>query len=222
MMPDGFLIHLGRKDLTVKVRGHRVELEEVERRLLEHRGVKDAALAVRDRKSGEKCLVAYLVSRSQPGPTVDELRGFLRHKLPDYMIPSAFMFLDSLPLTANGKVDRQVLPGPGASRPELDTAFVSPRAPLEKELAQICAEVLSLDQVGIHDDFFELGAHSLLAMQIISQINDAFRVEVPLRVFWETPTVEGLAELIETLRWARENAQQLPGDLRSDEETGEL
>jgi acyl-coenzyme A synthetase/AMP-(fatty) acid ligase/acyl carrier protein len=199
MMPDGFLVHLGRKDSTVKIRGYRVELEEVERRLLEHRGVKDAALAVRDRKSGEECLVAYLVSCSQPGPMVDELRGFLRHKLPDYMIPSAFVFLDSLPLTANGKVDRRALPAPDWARPELDETYVAPRTPMEEVLARIWADVLGVGRVGVNDNFFELGGHSLLAAQVISRVLTTLQVELPMRSFFEEPTVAGAAKIIETV-----------------------
>jgi acyl-coenzyme A synthetase/AMP-(fatty) acid ligase/acyl carrier protein len=196
MMPDGFLIHLGRKDLMVKIRGYRVELEEVERELLKHPGVEDTALAVRDRKNGEKCLVAYVVSRSQPGPTVDELRGFLRHKLTDYMIPSAFVMLDALPMTPNWKVDRRALPDPDKSRPELDTPFVAPRTPIEEELARLWCQVLSVDQVGIHDNFFDLGGHSLAATRIVSEVIRGFQLEIPLQSLFRSPTVAEMAAVI--------------------------
>jgi len=139
------------------------------------------------------------------------------------MIPSAFVMLDSLPLAPNGtKVDYRALPTPGQGRPELATPFVAPRTAIEEKLAKIWAEVLGVDHVGIHDNFFELGGHSLLAMQIISQIHAAFQVEPSLRRFFEAVTVEGLAELIETVRGTRENAQPVSSDLTSENETGEL
>ncbi|MCZ6480094.1 MAG: phosphopantetheine-binding protein [candidate division NC10 bacterium] len=143
-----------------------------------------------------KRLVAYVVSKQEPPPTVSELRSFLKEKLPEYMIPSAFMFLDALPLTPNGKVDRQALPAPDQSRPDLEKVFVAPRTPVEEEVARCWAEVLAIDQVGIHDNFFDLGGHSLLATRVISRLIKVFQMELPLRSIFESPTVAGMAIVI--------------------------
>lgn len=193
MLPDGCLIHKGRKDFRVKIRGYGVELAEVEKSLRSHRDIQEAVVVALKTESGEARLAAYFTSRAQPAPSVSELRGYLKEKLPDYMIPSAFVGLDAIPLTSNGKVDRASLPDPGQNRPALDTDYVAPQTSVEKDLAKIWAEVLSLDQVGIHDNFFDLGGHSLLATQVISRMRDAFQVELPLRGLFETPTVAGLA-----------------------------
>ena len=119
--------------------------------------------------------------------------------LPEYMVPAAFMFLDSLPLTPNGKLDRKALPAPDQTRPELEETFVAPRTPVEETLASIWAGVLKLDQVGIHDNFFELGGHSLLAIQLISRIRDTFKLDLPLRSLFEAPTIDGLAQRVHEL-----------------------
>jgi hypothetical protein len=121
------------------------------------------------------------------------LRSFLKEKLPDYMLPSAFVFLDTLPLTPNGKVDREALPAPDQTRPYLEKAFVAAGTPVEKVLAKIWGDVLKLERVGVHDNFFELGGHSLLATQVMSRIHGALQVESPLRTLFEKPTVAGLA-----------------------------
>jgi surfactin family lipopeptide synthetase A len=125
------------------------------------------------------------------------LRAHLKKKLPDYMVPSAFVFLDSLPLTPNGKLDRKRLPAPDNSRPEIEDAFAAPRTPIEEILANIWAEVLKLDQVGIHDNFFELGGHSLLATQVVSRIRSNFAVDLPLRNIFEAPTIAALAPRVQ-------------------------
>jgi len=127
---------------------------------------------------------------------VEELRSFMLEQLPEYMLPSAFVSMDSLPLTANGKVDRRALPNPDQSKLGSDKVFVPARSPAEEKLAAIWKEVLKVERVGIHDDFFELGGHSLLATQVISRIRSAFEVELPLRNIFETPTVAGLSEAI--------------------------
>jgi acyl carrier protein len=121
-------------------------------------------------------------------------------KLPEYMIPSAFVVLDKLPLTENGKVDRKALPAPDQSRRDVEQGYLAPRTPAEEMVAAIWADVLRLERVGVRDDFFELGGHSLNATQVVSRVRDAFRVELPLRALFETPTVEGLAKTIEGLR----------------------
>ena len=195
MLPDGFLIHLGRKDFMVKIRGYRVDISEIERALLGHDQVKEAGVVAWDHEPGETCLVAYVVPRGSPPPTIHRLNEFLRTKLPDYMIPSSFMFLESFPLT-NGKLDRSALPKPGKSRPELGAPVVPPRTPVEEQLAEIWAEVLSLDQVGIHDNFFDLGGHSLAATRVVSQVIKRFQLEIPLQSLFQSPTVAEIAAVI--------------------------
>jgi len=143
-----------------------------------------------------KRLVAYLVSNRQPTPSVSDLRSLLKEKLPDYMVPSAFVFLETLPLTPSGKVDREALPAPDRSRPDLEKAFVAARTPVERVLTEIWSEVLGLKQVGVNDNFFELGGHSLKATQVISRVIGAFQMEVPLRSIFESPTVADMAIVI--------------------------
>jgi amino acid adenylation domain-containing protein len=142
-------------------------------------------------------LVAYLVPHERPGPAVHSLRRALEERLPDYMIPAAFVLLDALPLTPNGKVDRRSLPAPDSTRPELENPFVAPRSPIEEALANIWSQVLGLERVGAHDNFFDLGGHSLLATQVISRVRDLYRIEISLRSFFETPTVAQIADAIQ-------------------------
>ena len=196
MRPDGCLEHLGRKDSQVKVSGYRIEIAEVETALLALDAIKEAVVVAREDRSGDQQLVAYLVPKKQPGPTVTTFQRVLRGRLPDYMIPSAFVLLDALPLTPTGKVDRRALPARLPTRPELDTPFVSPRTPLEEALAGIWAEILGLDQVGIHDNFLDLGGNSLRAIQVIPKVLNTFKVEVPLRTLLEASTVADMAVVI--------------------------
>jgi amino acid adenylation domain-containing protein len=196
MLPDGFLFYLGRKDMMVKIRGYRVEIGEIESTLLAHSTVKDAGVAAWDREAGEKYLVAYVVPRENLAPKVEELRGFLSEKLPDYMIPSVFMFMDSLPLT-NGKLDRRALPKPDNSRPTLNVSYVAPTSLMEKKLAQIWTELLSLDRVGRHDNFFDLGGHSLLGAKLVLLIHKEFDYDLPVSELFAAPTIAELAQRIE-------------------------
>jgi acyl carrier protein len=144
----------------------------------------------------QKRLVAYLISEQKQAPTHKEIRNFLTSKLPEYMVPSAFVILKSFPLTSNGKVDRRALPAPDEMRPELTANFVAPRTNIEEVLAAIWAEVLKLEKVGIYDNFFELGGHSLLATQVISRVRQAFQVELPLHRLFESATVADFAVAI--------------------------
>jgi acyl carrier protein len=194
--PDGCLEYLGRRDFQVKIRGFRVEVTEVETVLLEHTNVRESTVVAQEGRFSDKRLVAYLVPSKKPGPSTSELRSLLKEKLPDYMIPSVFVMLDTLPLTPAGKVDRKALPFPSSARPELDTSFVAPTTPVEEELAKIWAEVLSLDQVGIQDNFFDLGGHSLLATQVISRVINTFKVELPIKSLFESPTVADMTVVI--------------------------
>jgi amino acid adenylation domain-containing protein len=198
MLADGCLIHKGRKDLRVKIRGYGVEIEEVENFLRRHSSVREAVVVARQNQSGESRLIAYFTSANQTNPSVSELRSFLKEQLPDYMIPSAFVSLTAIPLTPNGKVDRLSLPVPENSRPELAVQFDEPRNKIEERLAQTWEAVLDIRQIGINDDFFDLGGHSLLIAQLIAQIERDFHVALPGRVLFEFPTIAGVASAIET------------------------
>ncbi|MEA2174839.1 MAG: hypothetical protein QOD00_2431 [Blastocatellia bacterium] len=191
---DGNLEFLGRLDHQVKIRGFRIELGEVEAVLGQHPSVREMVVIAREETSGSKRLVAYLVPERDTAPTVRELRGFLLEKLPDYMIPSAFVTLSALPLTPNGKVDRKALPSPERTRPELEKAYVAPRTNLERALTSLLMQLLERDRIGVDDNFFELGGNSLLATQAISRLRRIFQMELPLRYIFEVPTIAGLAE----------------------------
>jgi len=195
-MPDGCLFHLGRKDFQVKIRGFRVEVAAVEGALLSLPNVNEATVVVREDRPGDRRLVAYLVPTSRPAPTVSSLRKALADVLPDYMVPATYVLLDNLPKTSGGKVDRRALPIPGPTRPNLDQPLVAPRTPVEAALSAIWREVLDLDDVGVHDTFFDLGGNSLAAGRIISRMAETFHVDIPLRALFETPTVAALAEAI--------------------------
>jgi len=192
-LSDGNIEFLGRIDDQVKIRGYRIELGEIESVLAQHPCVGHSVVAVREEGPGDKRLVAYVVGQCDSQTDAHELRTFLRQKLPEYMVPSAFIFLDGLPLTPNGKVDRKGLPAPDRNRDELEQAYVAPRSPTEEILAGIWTEVLKIEQVGVHDNFFDLGGHSLLATQVISRVREAFQMDLPLRSIFEKPTVEELA-----------------------------
>jgi amino acid adenylation domain-containing protein/non-ribosomal peptide synthase protein (TIGR01720 family) len=197
-LPDGSILYLGRLDHQVKIRGNRIELGEIEATLDQHPGVRESVVVAHEYASGDKRLMSYVVARHEPTPTFSELRSFLKEKLPDYMIPSAFGYLDSLPLTANGKVDRQALPAPDGVRPELDTAYQAPRAGVEQTLAQIWKQVLGIDQVGRQDNFFELGGDSILSIQIVARANQAGLRVTPRHLF-QYQTIAELAEEVEAL-----------------------
>ncbi len=199
-LPNGDIEYLGRIDHQVKIRGFRIELGEIEAALCRYPIVREAVVLAREDTPGEKRLVAYLTLEVGQTLNVSDLRSFLQRKLPDYMIPTAFVTLGALPLTSNGKIDHKALPAPEQSRPELARAFVAAHNPLEEMLAGIWMEVLNLEQVGIYDNFFELGGHSLLATALVSRIREAFQVELPLVTLFESPTIAALAERIEVAR----------------------
>ena len=200
---DGCLFHLGRKDFQVTVRGYRVELAEIELALSSIANVKEAAVLAVDDQSGNRRLVAYVVPREVPGPSVTSLRRALEEKLPSHMVPSAFVILEALPLLPGGKVNRLALPAPDKARPELGTPFIAPRTPEEEKLAQIWAQVLGLDRVGMDDNFLELGGDSLLATQVISRVIKAFSVDLPQRSLFSAPTVAQMTVVV-----AQRQAQQ--------------
>ena len=193
ILPNGEIAFLGRLDDQVKIRGNRVELNEINAVLGEHPSVKASIVIVREDFPGDKRLVTYIVPATDRQPNEETLRRVIRHRLPDYMEPSAFVWLDSLPLTSNGKVDREALPLPSIQEGEL----VDPRTPVEEVLADIIMEVLKLDRVSVHDDFFHLGAHSLLGAQIVARVRERFGAELKLLDVFDAPTVAELATRIE-------------------------
>jgi amino acid adenylation domain-containing protein len=193
---DGQLLFLDRLDQQVKIRGFRVELGEVEAAIAQHPQVQAAVVLVKDCAPVDR-LVAYVVADGTPA-----LDQFLKAKLPEYMIPTAFVKLDALPLTANGKVDRQALSALDISDYHATLAVVAPRNAIETTLAQLWTELLGLKQVSIYDNFFALGGHSLLATQLTSRIRDILQIDVPLQIIFESPSIAAIAEYIETVRWA--------------------
>ena len=192
--PEGELQFLGRMDQQVKIRGFRIELGEIEAALYAFSGVKEAAVVDRKDPVGEKRLVAYVVLEQEM--EVDQLREHLAARLPEYMVPAAFVIMESLPLTPNGKVDRKALPDPQFDQ---SGEYIAPRTPTEEIVASVYAQILSVEQVGIHDNFFHLGGHSLLATQAISRLQQAFGVSIPLRLLFESPVVEDLSRRIADL-----------------------
>ncbi|HEX6290912.1 MAG TPA: condensation domain-containing protein, partial [Herpetosiphonaceae bacterium] len=198
---DGTLEFVGRSDDQVKIRGYRIELGEVEAALTQHEAVREAVVVARaEVDDAERRLVAYVVPNMDSSMDLGDLRGFLLRSLPAYMVPSAFIILNELPLTRHGKVDRNALPAPEQMQSEQDTTYVAPRTPVEDVLVNIWADVLRHQRVGIRDSFFELGGHSLLATQLISRVRETFQVELPLRTLFESPTVEGLARQVISAR----------------------
>ena len=190
---DGNVEFLGRGDDQVKIRGFRIELGEIEAVLTQHASVKQAVVLAKADERGEKRLLAYVVANREPATSSDDLRAYLKQQLPDYMVPTAVVLLAKLPLTANGKIDRQALPAPEAVASK---EYVAPRTPTEEVVAGIWAEVLRLERVSTQDNFFDLGGHSLLATQVVSRVREHFRVELPIRILFEKPTICGLAEAI--------------------------
>jgi len=198
--PDGCLFHMGRKDVEVKVRGYPVEVVEIEHALRLHDGIEDAAVLSHRDRSGEHGLFVYWVPKKWPGPTVSELRQFIQARLPAYMVPTVFVPLESIPKTSTGKIDRNALPAPRNSRPPLDRDYTPARTRVEKKLKEIWSEVLSRDEIGVHDNFFDLGGHSLNATQVVSRLCKLFKETVPLRIMFEYPTIAELAAAIDPLK----------------------
>ncbi|HGY55853.1 MAG TPA: amino acid adenylation domain-containing protein [Caldithrix abyssi] len=195
---NGDIEYIGRMDNQIKIRGFRVELDEIETLLEQHPGIRQALVTTAKDPRGDNIITAYLVSNDEPIPTSRDLRDYLRQQLPEYMVPSAFVMLDKFPLTPNGKIDRRALPDPLENRMELEREYIAPRTPTEEMVAQIFSELLNVPQVGATDHFFELGGHSLLATQLLSRIRDSFKIELPLKILFENPTVEKLAAGIDS------------------------
>jgi acyl carrier protein len=210
----------------VKIRGFRVEFGEIESMLLKHPEVRAAGVRAWDLESGEKYTAAYVVPRANTRPPVDELREFLKQTLPDYMIPSAFVFMDDLPLT-NGKLDRTALPKPGNERPEMKPPYVFARGEIEQTLVHIWEQVLDVRPIGIHDNFFDLGGHSLAATRVVSLVISQFQLEIPLQSLFQSPTVAEMAVVITEHQGKQVGKAELDRMLRelellSDEEAERL
>ena len=200
-LPDGNIEFLGRVDHQVKIRGYRIELGEIETVLLQHPEIRECVVAAREDEPGDKRLVAYLIARTKTGPSVSELRAFLKDRLPDYMVPAVFVTLDALPLMPNGKVNRLALPVPETVRPKLDRAFVEPSTPMEKLLAQIWIEVLKVEKVGVNDNFFELGGDSIRSVQVRAKAQAA-GIQLAIQQLFKHQTIRDLAAAL-----ADENAK---------------
>ena len=226
-LPDGNLEFLGRIDTQVKIRGFRIELGEIEALLTRHPSVQEAVVIVRENTLGSKALVAYIIasiaSSEQHNDTNDQssaaatfspelipqLRHFLKEKLPEHMVPSAFVLLEQLPLTPSGKVDRRALPAP--TQPELAKNYVAPRTEMEKTIADIWQQILGIEKVGIHDNFFEVGGHSLLITQLFTRLQNTFEVRLALRKLFDSPTIDSIAQEIQRI-------QQSPTGTTCDED----
>ena len=207
---------LGRVDHQVKIRGYRVELSEIESALTRHPAIRRAAVATRPSRSGGMQLVAYLEWDTRHPWSTSEMRAFLKERLADYMVPAAFVRVEALPLLPSGKTDRRALPAPpDSSTLGSEREYVAPRTPIEEELCRVWEEVLEIERVGIHDDFFELGGHSLTAIQLVSRVRQSLGTEVPFHRLFETPTVAGLAQLMESAEGGGSVADDTP-DLEAD------
>jgi acyl carrier protein len=193
-LADGNIEFLGRMDRQVKIRGFRVEPGEIEAILRRHSAVQQAVVLAAEDHDGNKRLIAYVVPAVKTAIPVDALRSFLQEHLPEQMVPAVFVALENLPLTPNGKIDQRALLDPDQARSVSEKAFLGPRNDAEEKIAAIWREILGLDQVSVDADFFDLGGHSLLATQVISRVNSAFQIRVPLRSIFDAPTVAGLAE----------------------------
>jgi amino acid adenylation domain-containing protein len=216
-LENGDLEYLGRIDHQVKIRGFRVELGEIEAALSQQPEVREAVVVVRDEAGGDRRLVAYVVGSAEASDLGGELRVRLRQLLPEYMVPSAFVLLDRLPLNQNGKVDKKALPAPGAPGGSARDR-VPPRGPVEEAVAAVWKEVLGLESVSVHDNFFDLGGHSMLAARLLGRLHDAFAVDVPLRSLFQQPTVAGLADVIQALQWIDQSGRATTTGTREEVE----
>jgi amino acid adenylation domain-containing protein len=194
-LPDGNAVFVGRLDFQVKIRGFRIELEEIQVALGTVPGISECLVIAQSDASEDKSLTAYLVTNQSISAA--EIRSILKQRLPEYMVPSNFVFLERMPLTPNGKIDRQALRAPIRTRDVTEDSYTAPRTPIEETLAGIWAEVLGLEKVGVDDNFFSLGGHSLLATRVVSRINGSFQIDLPLRRLFEFPTITGLAQAID-------------------------
>jgi non-ribosomal peptide synthetase component F len=219
--PDGSLVHKGRSDGRLKPRGYTINPALIEAALRAHADINDAAVVLRRESSGGERLIAYLACSHKSFPSPEALRSFLWPNFPDYMIPSVFVRVDEMPIAANGKLDRAALPDPGNGRPELTTAFAAPEGIIEKELARIWSDILCVQPVGVHDNFFALGGHSLSAIRIVSRVLTEFEVEFPADFLFQSPTIAEMAAAIGERRRKTPPGTQLGAMLHQMEELSE-
>jgi len=209
-LSDGVIEFLGRMDQQVKIRGYRIEPEEIEKVLSSHPQVRDAVVVAREFASGEKQLVAYVVPERENAPAGGEWRGFLKEKLPEYMVPATFVTLEALPMTPNGKIDRRALMElPLNLAPQLKENYVAPQSAAENVVAGIWEQTLGIEQVGVVDNFFDLGGNSLSAIRIIVRLREIFQVDLPLRGLFEAPTVAGVVDLTAQVWGERDIVEQI-------------
>jgi hypothetical protein len=214
MLPDGCLIHLGRKDARLKIRGNRIEVAEIEMALLQHPAVKEAVVVGQDDERGEKRLVAYIVAKPGAEAASPALRAFLQTKIPSYMVPASFVRLEILPVNANGKVDRQALAVAGSADRTGAEDFVAPANELENSIAGIWSEVLRVEKVGVHDNFFDLGGNSLLLIEAHAKLSTVSSKTFSVTDLFEYPTIHSLAGF---LRGAAEDGAAASGRERGAE-----
>src|SRR5574337_444432 len=198
--PDGRIVHLGRLDHQVKIRGFRIELAEIEAALSRHQAVRQAVVTARDDQQGVKQLVAYVVSQNGPVPSQPQLRSFLRSEIPEYMVPSLFVFLDAMPLTSNNKVDRNALPAPDSTLAS-GAVYVAPRDRMDIQMAVLWQQVFGIDKVGLHDNVFDLGGHSLKAAQLFYLIEQVYGRQLPLSTLFHAPTIASLTSFLMQEHW---------------------
>jgi hybrid polyketide synthase/nonribosomal peptide synthetase FtdB len=198
-------------DHQVKIRGYRIELGEIESALVKHESIKAAVVTI----VGDKQLCAYIVSRGESGVSVPQLRDYLSRHLPGYMIPSFFMFVEGIPLTPNGKIDRRSLPVPEVEKSDV---YEAPGNEAEEKMVEIWSEILGIEKevIGVHDDFFERGGNSLKVTTLAARIHEVFQVEVPIGEIFQNPTVKGICRLISVIGWVRET--ELSDNLQDKEE----
>jgi hypothetical protein len=220
-MPDGNIEFLGRLDHQVKVRGFRIELGEIDAVLAQHQGVREAVVVARSEQQAGQQLVAYIVPQPSLAPTISELRDFLKAKLPEYMSPAVFVMMEALPLTPNGKVDRQALPAPSGERPKLAVAYAPAQTEVEHTIEAIWQQVLHLERVGIHDNFFDLGGHSLLVVRVHDKLQQAGYSHVAVADLSKYPTISALSQYLSnghdtqpSLNHAQERARRQQEALR--------
>ncbi len=198
-MPDGKILFLGRIDNQVKIRGYRIELGEIETLIGQVDGVKTAVVIAREDQLGNKRLIAYIVPTAPQAVDVAQVQESLQQKIPEYMIPTAFVFLNVLPFTNNGKLDVRALPQPTATRTIQSTNFVEPDGPVEEMVAELWEEILNVTPIGIHDSFFTLGGHSLLAVQFVARLRQEHEIELSIGQLFNRPTIAELTSHIEEI-----------------------
>jgi acyl carrier protein len=210
-LADGNIEFAGRNDDQVKIRGHRIELGEIENVLRQHSSIKEAVVLAKEITNQEKDLVAYLVSDAQI--KMEDMYAYLRSRMPFFMIPTYFVQLNKIPLSSNGKMDKKSLPDPVSAAIKINKEYIPPGSETELQLVKIWQEVLDRKKIGIKDNFFDLGGHSLKAIRIISKIHECFNIKISINVFFQEPTVEGLAIYLEAVSSIGDTNVETPEEL---------